>query len=129
MPPMVLCAVTMSRVRILNISVRVLDPANTVVDLEGTIDLQNSRGLRTTLFERLPETSRLALNMTGIRYIDSSGIATLVEVLKQARHLEKDFVLFGLGPAVFNVLKLTNLLGAFRVLDTEKQALGGMDGE
>ena len=115
----------MSRVRILNISVRVVDPANTIVDLEGAIDLQNSRGLRTTLFERLNATSRLALNMNGIRYIDSSGIATLVEVLKEARHLEKDFVLFGLGKAVHDVLKLTNLLGVFRVLDTEEHALGG----
>ena len=115
----------MSRTRILNISVRVLDAANTVVDLEGTIDLQNSRGLRTKLFESLPATSRLALNMSGIRYIDSSGIATLVEVLKQARDLQKDFVLFGLGPAVHDVLKLTNLLGIFRVTDTEEHALDG----
>ena len=115
----------MSRARILNTSVRVLDPANTVVDLEGAIDLQNSRQLRTILFERLPATSRLVLNMTGIRYIDSSGIATLVEVLRRARHLEKDFVLFGLGPAVHDVLKLTNLLGTFRVTDTEEHALGG----
>jgi anti-sigma B factor antagonist len=113
----------MSRERILNISVRVLNPANTVVDLEGAIDLQNSRGLRTTLFERLPATSRLALNMTGIRYIDSSGIATLVEVLKESKRLQKDFVLFGLGKAVHDVLKLTNLLGAFKVRDTEEHAL------
>ena len=89
------------------------------------IDLHNSRGLRTTLFERLSETSRLVLNMTGVRYIDSSGIATLVEVYKQARHLEKDFVLFGLGKTVYDVLKLTNLLGVFRVTDTEEHALGG----
>lgn len=115
----------MSGTRILNISVRVLDPANTVVDLEGTVDLHNSRKLRTTLFEKLGETSRLALNMNGVRYIDSSGIAILVEVLKQARHLQKDFVLFGLGKAVYDVLKLTNLLAVFRVLDTEEHALGG----
>jgi anti-sigma B factor antagonist len=115
----------MSRARILNISVRVLDPANTVVDLEGAIDLKNSPGLRSKLFETLATTSRLALNMTGIRYIDSSGIATLVEVYRQARDLKKDFVLFGLGPTVYDVLKLTNLLGLFRVTDTEDHALGG----
>lgn len=115
----------MSGTRILNISVRVLDPANTVVDLEGTIDLHHSRKLRITLLEKLGETSRLALNMNGVRYIDSSGIAILVEVLKQARHLEKDLVLFGLGKAVYDVLKLTNLLAVFRVLDTEEHALGG----
>src|SRR2546427_13063903 len=114
----------MSRTRILNISVRVLD-ANTVVDLEGTIDLQNSRGLRTTLFERLPATSRLALNMSGIRYIDSSGIATLVEVLQKARNLKKDFVFFGIGAAVHNVLKLTHLPRVFQIFDSEQHALEG----
>jgi anti-sigma B factor antagonist len=115
----------MSRTRVLNISVRILDPANTVVDLDGSIDLSNSHGLRTTLFEKLSATSRLALNLSGIRYIDSSGIATLVEVLKRARTLEKDFVLFGLGPTVYEVLKLTRLLGVFRVFDTEEHALEG----
>jgi anti-sigma B factor antagonist len=114
----------MSRPRILHISVRILDDGNTVVDLDGVIDLNNSRGLRTTLFEKLAATSRLVLNMSAVRYIDSSGIATLVEVLKQARTLEKDFVLFGLGPSVHDVLKLTNLLGVFRIVDTEEKALG-----
>src|SRR5438093_119161 len=86
----------MSRTRTLKISVRVIATA-TVVDLEGTVDLQTSRALRATLFETVPATSRLALNMSGVRYIDSSGIATLIEVLQKARDLKKDFVLFGLG--------------------------------
>ena len=108
--------------RILHISIRNRDQA-IVVDLEGAIDLQNSHGLRTTLFEQLSATSRLALNMTGIRYIDSSGIATLIEVLKKARELKKDFVLFGLGTTVHDVLKLTGLLGVFRIADSEEHAL------
>jgi len=115
----------MSRTRILNISVRVLDETNTVVDLEGAIDLYNSHSLRTKLFEALSATPRLLLNMSGIRYIDSSGIATLIEVLKQARTLQKDFVLFAMATAVHDVLKLTNLLGVFRAFDTEEHALEG----
>jgi len=79
----------MSRTRTLKISVRVIATA-TVVDLEGTVDLQNSRALRATLFETVPATFRLALNMSGVRYIDSSGIATLIEVLQKARDLKKD---------------------------------------
>jgi anti-sigma B factor antagonist len=112
----------MSPARILNISVRPRDQA-TVVDLDGAIDIQNSKGLRTALFEKLTETPRLAVNMAGIRYIDSSGIATLIEVLKRAQDLKKDFLLFGLGASVYNVLKLTNLLGVFRIADTEEAAL------
>jgi anti-sigma B factor antagonist len=107
--------------RELKISVRAV-AKGTVMDLEGGIDLGNSRVLRTALFDSLPATPRLALNLTGIRYIDSSGIATLIEGLKKARDLQKEFVLFGLGPAVHDVLKLTNLLGVFQIVDSENQA-------
>src|ERR1051326_2140976 len=96
--------------RELKISVRAV-AKGTVVDLEGSIDLGNSRTLRTALFDNLPATSRLALNMGGVRYIDSSGIATLIEVLKQARGSQKEFVLFGLGPPVYDVLKLSTFSG------------------
>ena len=74
----------MSRTRILNMSVRDISAGKTIVDLEGAIDIQNSHGLRTLLFEKLAVTSRLMVNMSGIRYVDSSGIATLIEVLKKA---------------------------------------------
>ena len=114
----------MSKSRILKISVRVTARA-AVVDLDGAIDIGNSTDLRTALFEALPSKSRLAVNMRGIRYIDSSGIATLVEVLKKAGDLKKDFVLFGLGSAVYDVLKLTHLLGIFQIFDSEEHALEG----
>ena len=108
--------------RTLEISVRVVERA-TIVDLVGAIDIGNSPVLRSKLFETVLTTPRLVLNMGGIRYIDSSGIATLIEVLMKARDLKKAFVLFGLGPAVYEVLKLTNLLGVFRVVDNEERAL------
>ena len=108
----------------MNISVRVIATA-TVVDLEGSVDLGNSPALRATLFEKVPTTSRLVLNMSGVRYIDSSGIATLIQVHKKAQDSKKDFVLFGLGAAVHDVLKLTNLLGVFQIFDSEAAGLGG----
>ncbi len=108
--------------KILEISIRVAE-SGTIVDLVGAIDIGNSPVLRLKLFESMLATSRVAVNMHGIRYIDSSGIATLIEVLVKARDLKKAFVLFGLGPAVYDVLKLTNLLGVFHVVDTEEQAL------
>jgi anti-sigma B factor antagonist len=108
--------------RILTISVRPVGRA-AVVDLNGGIDLGNSPALRTALFDQLTRVSRLAVNMTGVRYIDSSGIATLIEVLKKARDIQKEFALFGLGPTVYDVLKLTKLLGVFHIVDNEEDAL------
>jgi len=110
--------------RVLNISVRAAGSA-TIVDLEGGIDIRNSTVLRSRLLETISATPRLALNMTGIDYVDSSGIATLVEVLKKSRDLNKHFALFGLQPRVFEVLKLTQLLPYFQIFDTEVQALEG----
>lgn len=112
--------------RTLTIAIRVVG-ATTIVDLDGAIDITNSPALRTTLFSKAETSSRLALNMKGIRYIDSSGIATLIEALKKTSDLKKDFVLFALGPAVHDVLKMTSLLGVFQIADSEAQALAAAD--
>src|ERR1700681_1602041 len=61
-----------------------------VVEVEGEVDLSTSPDLRRILLETLPSVGRLALNLGTIRYIDSSGIATLIEVLNRAQHLKKE---------------------------------------
>jgi len=94
-----------------------------VVDLEGEVDLGTSPKLRRTLFDLLGKTSRLALNLRALRYIDSSGIATLIEVLNNAQRLGKEFVLFGLSPAVHDAFRLTHVNRVFRIFDTEEQAV------
>ncbi|MEI9972981.1 MAG: STAS domain-containing protein [Ignavibacteriota bacterium] len=57
----------------------------------------------------------MALNLGAIRYIDSSGIATLIEVLKDSQRQNKEFVLFGLSSAVEEVFRLTHVLRIFRI--------------
>ena len=94
-----------------------------IVDVAGDVDLGTSPNLRRTLFDLLRETSRLALNLQALRYIDSSGIATLIEVLKDAQRLQKDFVLFGLSPTVLDVFRLTHVNRIFRIFDTEEEAV------
>jgi len=95
----------------------------TIVDVSGDVDMGTSPGLRKALLEYLRVTPRLVINLNGVRYIDSSGIASLVEVLKEARNKEKRLVLFGLNTAVREVLQLTRLIKIFEVRETEEQAL------
>jgi anti-sigma B factor antagonist len=95
----------------------------TIVDISGDIDMGTSPGLRKTLLESLKQTPRLVVNLREVRYIDSSGIASLVEVLKEARIKEKRLVLFGLNTTVREVLQLTRLAKIFEIRETEEQAL------
>jgi len=106
----------------MTISVRKSGAAR-IVDLEGEVDLGTSPNLRRALFDLLVETPKLALNLRALRYIDSSGIATLIEVLKGAQRLQKELVLFGISPAVQDVFRLTHVNRIFRIVDTEQEAV------
>ena len=95
----------------------------TIVDVVGQIDLGSSPALRKTLLESLKGTQSVAINLSAVKYIDSSGIASLLEVLKEARNSKKRLVLFGVTGAVLQVLQLTRLTGVFEIFETEEQAL------
>ncbi len=108
----------------MQIAARRLDHA-TIFDITGHIDLANSPELRKTLLKELREnkTPRVILNLTGVRYIDSSGVASLVEGLKAARDQGLRFILFGLSPSAREVLQLSRLINIFEVHENEEQSL------
>jgi anti-anti-sigma factor len=60
------------------ISSRRVDNA-TIVDVSGNIDMSNSPEVRKVLLRelRVKDVSRVLLNLTGVAYIDSSGVASL----------------------------------------------------
>jgi len=97
----------------------------TIVDVSGDIDLYNSPEVRKVLLAALREkrAPRVIVNLREVRYIDSSGVASLVEGLKVSRELGSRLVLLGLSQAVRDVLELSRLNKVFEVCDTEEQAL------
>jgi anti-sigma B factor antagonist len=108
----------------MQISVRHLDKI-TIFDVSGDIDLATSPELRKALLRELKELRmpRVIVNLQGVRYIDSSGVASLVEGLKASRDVGSRFVLCGLNTRVGEVLRLSKLRSIFEVCDNEEQAL------
>lgn len=108
----------------MEISTRVTGNA-TVVDVKGDIDLYNSPEVRRILMSELREkrVPRVVVNLTGVRYVDSSGVASLVEGLKAARDVQSRFILYGLSKSAREVLELSRLIKVFEVYDNEEQAL------
>jgi anti-sigma B factor antagonist len=96
-----------------------------IVAVEGDVDLNSSGELRKVLFAALGGVNRLVINLGGIRYLDSSGIATLIEVLKECQKAKTEFALFAMSPAVHEVFRLTHVIKIFRVYENEEQAVGG----
>ena len=108
----------------MEISSRELEKA-TIFDVTGDIDLANSPAIRKALLREVKEkrTPRVVMNLSKVRYIDSSGVASLVEGLKAARDTGTRFILFGLSTTAREVLQLSRLLKIFEVYDNEEQAL------
>ncbi|HKT12039.1 MAG TPA: STAS domain-containing protein [Terriglobia bacterium] len=98
-------------------------PGTTIIDVTGEIDMGTSPRLRKLLLDSLKSTPRVVVNFGEVRYIDSSGIASLVEVLMKARESQKRLVLFGLNKTVQEVLQLTRLTTVFEIRETEEEAL------
>ena len=98
-----------------------------IFDVSGDIDLANSPAVRKALLREMREkrTPRVVMNMSKVRYIDSSGVASLVEGLKASRDVGTRFILFGLSTTAREVLQLSRLLRIFEVYDNEEQALAG----
>ena len=97
----------------------------TIFDLSGDIDFANSPEVRQSVLREIQEIrpARVVVNLTEVRYIDSSGVASLVEGLRAARDLGSRFILFGLSTAAREVLQLSRLLKVFEVYDSEDEAL------
>src|SRR5271170_290313 len=99
----------------------------TIVDVVGDITLYNTPEVRKILLNLLKEkrVKRVIVNLQQVKYIDSAGVASLVEGLKVSREMDSGFALFGLSRMTREVLELTRLLKVFEVHDTEAEALAG----
>ena len=97
-----------------------------ILEVAGDIDLASSPEVRKVLLHELREsrTPRVILNLERVKYIDSSGVASLVEGLKTSRDLGSRLLLFGLSPVAREVLQLSRLLKIFEIYENEEQALG-----
>jgi anti-anti-sigma factor len=83
--------------------------------LSGRINIDSSPALRSLLIECLqsPQCRKLTVELYDLLYLDTSGLAVFVEVLKVAYVLGKIFQLTGLRNRPLYLLETTQLLHLF----------------
>jgi anti-sigma B factor antagonist len=107
----------------MKVQVRILNNI-TVLDCSGDVDLYSSPTLREALMAEIKvDGPSVLVNMASVTYMDSSGIATLVEGLQHSRQTKTRFGLFGLRPNARSVLELARLHKVFTIFEGEAEAV------
>ncbi len=88
-----------------------------LVRLAGEVDLSWSQEVRRTILDALRGAAAVGVELSAVSYIDSSGIAALVEGFQTARVQGRRFVLVGASPPVRAVLELARLDRVFVLVE------------
>ena len=86
-----------------------------VIRVDGEVDLNTSPSLRKAILGGLDGYAQVGVDLSGASYMDSSGVATLVEGLKRASEKKKTFALVRPSNAVTKVLQLARLDALFDI--------------
>lgn len=96
-----------------------------IVSFEGEVDMQHSPTARKILLESLDKNLPVLVDLSQVSYIDSSGVASLVESLQQARKKDSRFSLVSVSDEARRVLSLARLDTIFTIYETIDDALAG----
>jgi anti-sigma B factor antagonist len=86
------------------------------VSLQGRITINNADEMRRTLSGALrPQLPKLTVDLSGVTYMDTSGLATLIETMRIARQQGTRLVLSGIQNQPRYLLQVTDLDHVFEI--------------
>lgn len=89
----------------------------------GDVDLSSSRELQQSVKQAMEgKPSRVVVDLTNVPYMDSSGVATLVEAMQIARKQATKLVLCAMQSKVRSIFEIARLDRVFTIVDTIDQA-------
>jgi len=98
-----------------------------VVSISGDVDLETSPKLREYLKPKSnKKTPLLLLDFSGVNYIDSSGLATLIEYYQAVQGFKGKLALASLSPRVKNVFEIVRLEQIFSLHPDIPSALAAL---
>jgi anti-sigma B factor antagonist len=98
---------------------------NFVVSIEGDVDLEHSPTAREVLLDCVAKERDVFVDLSEVSYIDSSGVASLVEAFQTSKKKGTRFALVAVNPAAMRVLELARLDKVFTIHETLAEGFGG----
>ena len=91
------------------------DRGYSIVQLTGDVDLSCSPDARKTILDCLEQSHNTMVDLSAVEYIDSSGVASLVEGYQTAKKKGLKFGLIGVSAPAMSVLELARLDKVFPI--------------
>lgn len=90
----------------------------TVVRLDGEINSGTAEMVQESLLELVEPGGKIALEMSGVTYISSVGLRTLLLLYREISHQDGRIVLCGLTEMVYDTMFITGFLEFFETYET-----------
>lgn len=99
-----------------------------ILKIKGDVDLYSSPQVRSQIIALVNKKHiNLLVDFTDVTYMDSSGVATLVEALQLTNKSKGKLRLFKLRQAIRDVFELSRLDKVFDIYEDEISALHGIE--
>ena len=93
------------------------------LSLKGRLDFASSTALKENILDQLKEEKKhIILNLSQVDFINSSGLGTLVSILKEVRLAKGRLALSNLASYVLEIFEITQLSHIFEILESEAEA-------
>ncbi|NOZ38375.1 MAG: STAS domain-containing protein [Gammaproteobacteria bacterium] len=99
-----------------------LENGFTIIALCGEVDLHFSPKAREIILKHLQDKNHVLVDLSAVTYIDSSGVASLVEGFQHARTHDLKFALVGVSKAAMQILQLSRLDKVFPIIANATEA-------
>lgn len=95
-----------------------------VIELrEDNLDASNVREFKDGTLALIHERTRVVLDLTGVKFIDSSGLGALISCLRQLNGRKGDFRLCGMAKPVRALFELMRMHRVFNIHDSRADAV------
>ncbi|MEO1279270.1 MAG: STAS domain-containing protein [Planctomycetota bacterium] len=106
--------------------IRSHDQKTIVLSVSGEVDIVRSPDLQTSLQDaigKVPGKGSVIVDLSGVSYMDSSGVATLVRGLQLSRKKDVGLVLCSLQDRVRSIFEIARLDTVFPIAGTFDEAV------
>ncbi|MCC6446856.1 MAG: STAS domain-containing protein [Armatimonadetes bacterium] len=98
-----------------------------VIDLQGEVDVYTAPKLRQEIIGLLDKgINRVVINLSGVEYLDSTGLGVLIGGLKRLKEQGGNLFLICPNPKIKRIFEITGLDKIFSMFLTEKDAVGSL---